>query len=77
MQHHIPATPRRNISKAELFFGFLKIGLLGFGGVAPWARHIIVEERRWLSDREFAEILCIFQRSRPGIPKLCRPHIPT
>ena len=20
---------------------------------------------------------CIFQRSRPGIPKLCRPHIPT
>jgi chromate transporter len=61
MQHNSSATPHRNISKAELFLGFLKIGLLGFGGVAPWARHIIVEERRWLSDREFAEILGIGQ----------------
>ena len=26
---------------------------------------------------EFASYYCIFQRSRPGIPKLCRPHIPT
>lgn len=61
MQHDPSAPLRRNISKADLFFGFLKIGLLGFGGVAPWARHIIVEERRWLSDREFAEILGIGQ----------------
>ena len=45
------------VSKAELFLGFLKIGLLGFGGVGPWVRHVIVEERRWLTDREFAEIL--------------------
>ena len=29
--------------------------------MAPWARHIIVEERRWLTDREFAEILGIGQ----------------
>lgn len=61
MQHDPSVTPRRNIGKAELFFGFLKIGLLGFGGVAPWARHIIVEEKRWLTDREFAELLGIGQ----------------
>lgn len=61
MQHDLTASPRRNISKAELFFGFLKIGLLGFGGIAPWARHIIVEEKRWLTDREFAEILGVGQ----------------
>lgn len=51
----------KQISKTELFLGFLKIGLLGFGGVQPWARHIIVEERRWLSDAEFAEVLGIGQ----------------
>jgi chromate transporter len=61
MQHDPSATPRRNIGKAELFFGFLKIGLLGFGGIAPWARHIIVEEKRWLTDREFAEVLGVGQ----------------
>lgn len=61
MQHESSASPRRNISKAELFFGFLKIGLLGFGGIAPWARHIIVEEKRWLTDREFAELLGVGQ----------------
>ena len=47
----------KQVSKAELFLGFLKIGLLGFGGVGPWVRHVIVEERRWLTDQEFAEIL--------------------
>jgi hypothetical protein len=28
----------RAVTLKELFLGFLKIGLLGFGGVAPWAR---------------------------------------
>jgi chromate transporter len=51
----------RTISKRELFLGFLKIGLLGFGGIAPWARHVIIEERRWLTEKEFAAILGIGQ----------------
>jgi chromate transporter len=51
----------RAVSKRELFFGFLKIGLLGFGGIAPWARHVIVEERRWVTDQEFAAILGVGQ----------------
>jgi chromate transporter len=51
----------KQIRKSELFLGFLKIGLLGFGGVGPWARHVIVEERRWLSDKEFAEVLGVGQ----------------
>jgi len=62
MQHvdrDAPARPA--VGKAELFVGFLKIGLLGFGGVGPQARHIIVEERHWLSDREFAELLGVGQ----------------
>jgi chromate transporter len=51
----------RVVSKRELFLGFLKIGLLGFGGIAPWARHVIVEEKRWVTDKEFAAILGIGQ----------------
>ena len=52
---------RSTVSKTELFLGFLKIGLLGFGGIAPWARHVIIEERRWLTEKEFAAILGIGQ----------------
>jgi chromate transporter len=52
---------RKTVSKSELFLGFLKIGLLGFGGIAPWARHVIIEERRWLTEKEFAAILGIGQ----------------
>jgi chromate transporter len=48
-------------SKTELFLGFAKIGLLGFGGVAPWARHIIVGQKKWLDDREYASTLGIGQ----------------
>ena len=40
---------------------FLKMGLLGFGGVLPWARRVIVDERRWLDDREFAELIGLCQ----------------
>jgi chromate transporter len=41
----------------DLALGFLSLGLLGFGGVAPWARHIIVERRRWLSEKHYAEFI--------------------
>jgi chromate transporter len=56
-----PDAPARGVGKAELFLGFLKIGMLGFGGIAPWARHVIIEERRWLTEKEFAAILGIGQ----------------
>src|SRR5437764_14688104 len=49
------------IARATLFAAFLKIGLLGFGGVLPWARRVLVDERRWLSDREFAELIGMCQ----------------
>jgi chromate transporter len=46
---------------AGLFLGYLKIGLLGFGGVAAWARRVIVEEQHWLTEREYAEVLGLGQ----------------
>lgn len=49
------------VTVRQLFTGFLKIGLLGFGGVAPIARHVIVEERAWLSEEEYAAIMGVGQ----------------
>jgi chromate transporter len=60
-QEDLPEAGRRIVSKTELFLGFLKIGLLGFGGIAPWARHVIIEERRWVTEKEFAAILGVAQ----------------
>jgi len=36
-----------------LFLGFSTVGLSGFGGVLPFARRMLVEERQWLSAEEF------------------------
>ena len=56
-----PAPSLAGISRTTLFLSFLKMGLLGFGGVLPWARRVIVDERCWLDDREFAELIGLCQ----------------
>jgi chromate transporter len=48
-------------TSAELFLGFLGLGLIGFGGVLPLARRMLVEQRRWLSAEEFSELLGLCQ----------------
>jgi chromate transporter len=56
------ATPSvARLSLAELFFGFLKVGVSGFGGVMPFARRMIVEERAWLTESEFLDVLSLAQ----------------
>lgn len=57
----LPSDSLAAISRETLFTSFLKMGLLGFGGVLPWARRVIVDERRWLDDREFAELIGLCQ----------------
>jgi chromate transporter len=49
------------LSTSELFIGFTKIGLSGFGGVLPWARRTIVEQKQWITAAEFNAILGICQ----------------
>jgi chromate transporter len=44
-----------------LFAGFFSIGVCGFGGVLPWARRMIVEQRRWLTAAEFTDLLALCQ----------------
>jgi chromate transporter len=48
-------------STRELFTGFLLLGLMGFGGVLPLARTMMVDERRWLSADEFTDLLGLCQ----------------
>jgi chromate transporter len=50
-------TDARAPSIVGLFNGFLILGLTGFGGVLPLARHMVVEQRRWLTAAEFSELL--------------------
>ena len=47
----------RAITLAALFLGFSKVGLSGFGGVLPFARRLLVDERGWLSADEFNSLL--------------------
>ena len=54
-----PPTPPRSI--AELFIGFLSIGARAFGGVLPWAHRVLVEERRWVTAADFAEMIALCQ----------------
>ncbi|UCV08793.1 chromate transporter [Dechloromonas denitrificans] len=48
----LPESPSRPDLRA-LFLGFSTVGLSGFGGVLPFARRMLVEERRWMSPEEF------------------------
>ncbi|HXP13481.1 MAG TPA: chromate transporter, partial [Stellaceae bacterium] len=44
-----------------MFFSFMLVAAMGFGGVLPWARRMIVERRRWLSESEFLDLLALCQ----------------
>ena len=51
----------RFVTLKELFVAFLKVGLSGFGGVLPFARRMLVEDRQWLTAEEFNEVLALAQ----------------
>jgi chromate transporter len=46
-----------------LFIGFLKVAFCSVGGGSGivFARRVVVEQRRWIGDREFADILSLCQ----------------
>ncbi|MGE3149608.1 MAG: chromate transporter [Pseudorhodoplanes sp.] len=50
-----PAAP----GLSELFFGFAKCSISGFGGTMPFVRRMIVEERRWMTAQEFNEAFAL------------------
>ena len=56
-----PSAAREPPSIRAMFNGFFIAGLCGFGGVLPWARRMIVEQRKWLTPAEFTEMLGLCQ----------------
>ncbi len=49
------------MNKRDLFLCFLFMGLVSFGGVLPFARRALVEQRKWLTSDEFNEGLSLGQ----------------
>lgn len=63
-QATIPASnPRPGLY--ELFLAFASMSVAGFGGVLPWARRAVVDERKWLTAEEFNEAFS-FSQLLPG-----------
>ena len=56
-----------------MFLSFTLVAAMGFGGVLPWARRMIVERRRWLTESEFLDLLALCQ-FLPG-PNVCNLSI--
>src|SRR5215475_7957118 len=46
---------------SELFRAFVIVSISGFGGALPWARRMIVEQRRWMTSEEFNEAYALCQ----------------
>ena len=59
--HPLSAPHQRVPSRLELFLGFAKISVCGFGGVLAWSRRVIVQERAWMSPEAFNEQLALCQ----------------
>ena len=55
---------RRPATLRELFTGFFSVGIVGFGGVMPWIRRMVVEQRGWLTPAEFTDMLAPFVVAR-------------
>lgn len=53
--------PRLNLSLTELFLGFARISVSGFGMILPWARRLIVDEKKWMTAEEFNETYSLAQ----------------
>ena len=50
---------------SELFLGFAVASISGFGGVLPFARRMLIDEKRWLTELQFNDSCCS-RRSCPG-----------
>ncbi len=56
------ANPVINIpTRAELFAGFFKVTMSGFGGVLAFARREFVTTRRWMTADEFNDLFALCQ----------------
>src|SRR4051794_38765584 len=52
---------RDSVALGALSRVFLKVSLCGFGGGLALAHRIVVDERQWLTEQEFADIVSLCQ----------------
>jgi chromate transporter len=52
---------RETVTLGALFLAFAKIGLCGVSSLLAWTRRVIVDEKHWMNQAEFAETLGICQ----------------
>lgn len=45
----------------ELMLAFAKVSLSGFGGVLPWWRRMLVEDKGWMTAEEFNKLFAVCQ----------------
>jgi chromate transporter len=72
------ATARSQVTLVDLFRQSLWLGLIGFGGgmsVLGAIRHLAVEKRRWLTEREFANTATVAQMLPGGAAANALAHI--
>ncbi|MEZ2875132.1 chromate transporter [Pseudomonas lundensis] len=73
MPQHLDQIAPVKPTRWQLFYNFAWVGLLGFGGVLPWARQMMVDRRGWVNEQTFNELLAIGQFF-PG-PNVCNVAI--
>lgn len=56
-----PAPGTVTPSVSELFKGFFKVTITGFGGVLAWARREFVQVRHWMTADEFNDLFALCQ----------------
>jgi chromate transporter len=49
----------KSVSPFELFLGFASIALVGFGGVMPWVRWLLIEKKGWFGEEEFINLFAL------------------
>jgi chromate transporter len=54
-------TPVAVPTLSDLFIAFALVSISGFGGVLPWARRKIVEQKHWMTAEEFNESFALAQ----------------
>lgn len=59
----MPAGPENDVERTllEICTAFLRIGLMGFGGVGAPAYRVIVDQRRWLPPSDYAALVGVSQ----------------
>ena len=58
--------PAPQVTPSVLFFSFGRLTLHAFGSMLFWLRRMLVEQKRWLTEQEFVEMVALAQ-IMPGV----------